>query len=144
MEYLEFLNIVNERISQGKIFSKIVYTHMAREDWRNYIMFLQPTKVEPNDGHNFSPMFSVLLDGKGRLGTDQQMRGGLGLSGIVSIEDLTIADYTDFARCLKDMGLKFNRKLNTIVTNKEEKEDKIDMKVKEVVETIDKILYEVI
>ena len=88
---------------------------MARKDWRNYIMFLQPTKVEPNDGYNFSPMFSVLLDGKGRLGTDQQMRGGLGISGIVHIDDLTTADYTDFARCLKDMGLKFNRKLNIIV-----------------------------
>lgn len=88
---------------------------MARKDWRNYIMFLQPTKVEPNDMYNFSPMFSVLLDGKGRLGTDQQMRGGLGLSGIVRIDDLTTEDYTDFARCLKGMGLKFNRKLNIIV-----------------------------
>ena len=88
---------------------------MARKDWRNYIMFLQPAKVEPNDTHNFSPMFSVLLNGKGRLDTDQQMRGGLGLSGIVRVDDLTTADYTDFARCLKDMGLKFNRKLNIIV-----------------------------
>ena len=88
---------------------------MARKDWRNYIMFLQPTKVEPNETHNFSPMFSVLLDGKGRLGTDQQMRGGLGLSGIVRVDDLTTEDYTDFARCLKNMGLKFNRKLNIIV-----------------------------
>jgi hypothetical protein len=143
MEYIEFLNIANERISQGKIFSKIVYTHMAREDWRNYIMFLQPTKVEPSETHNFSPMFSVLLDGKGRLGSDEHIKGGLGISNIISIEDLTIADYIDFARCLKDIGLKFNRKLNTIVTNKEENEDKIDIKVKEVVETIDKILDEV-
>ena len=115
MEYLEFLNIVNERINQGRIFAKIVYQPMARQDWRNYIMFLQPTKVEPNDMHNFSPMFSVLLAGTGRLGTDQQMRGGLGLSGIVRIDDLTTEDYADFARCLKDMGLKFNRKLNIIV-----------------------------
>jgi hypothetical protein len=115
MEYLEFLNIVNKRINQGRIFAKIVYLPMARKDWKNYIMFLQPTKVEPNDMHNFSPMFSVLLDGKGRLGTDQQMRGGLGLSGIVRVDDLTTEDYTDFARCLKDMGLKFNRKLNIIV-----------------------------
>ena len=88
---------------------------MGRKDWRTYIMFLQPTKVKPNDCHNFSPMFSVLLDGKGRLGSDKDMRGGLGLCGIVNIEDLTTADYTDFARCLKDMGLKFNRKLNIIV-----------------------------
>jgi hypothetical protein len=115
MEYLKFLSIVNERINQGRIFTKIVYLPMARKDWRNYIMFLQPTKVEPNDMHNFSPMFSVLLNGKGRLDTDQQMRGGLGLSGIVRVDDLTTADYTDFARCLKDMGLKFNRKLNVIV-----------------------------
>ena len=115
MEYLEFLNIVNERINQGRIFAKIVYLPMARQDWRNYIMFLQPTKVEPNDMHNFSPMFSVLLDGKGRLGSDEHMRRGLGLSGIVRVDDLTTADYTDFARCLKDMGLKFNRKLNIIV-----------------------------
>ncbi len=120
-----------------------MYTHMAREDWRNYIMFLQPTKVEPNDGHNFSPMFSVLLDGKGRLGTDQQMRGGLGLSGIVRIDDLTIADYTDFARCLKNMDFKYNRKLNIIVSKKKENYGEADMKVREVAETIDKILYEV-
>lgn len=116
---------------------------MNMNHWRNYIMFLQPTKVEPNDGYNFSPMFSVLLDGKGRLGTDQQMRGGLGLSGIVRIDDLTIADYTDFARCLKNMDLKFNRKLNIIVANKKENYGEADMKVREVAETIDKILYEV-
>ena len=78
-------------------------------------MFLQPTKVEPNDMCNFSPMFSVLLDGKGRVGTDEQMRGGLGLSAIIGIEDLTTADYIDFARCLKDMDLKFNKKLNIII-----------------------------
>ena len=119
MEYLEFLNIVNERINQGRIFAKIVYFPMGRKDWRNYIMFLQPTKVEPNETHNFSPMFSVLLDGKGRLSSDEHMRGGLGLSGIVRIEDLTTADYTDFARCLKYMGLKFNRKLNIIVSKNE-------------------------
>ena len=88
---------------------------MARKDWRDYIMFLQPTKIEPNEAHNFSPMFSVLLDGKGRLSSDEHMRGGLGLSGIVRVDDLTTEDYTDFARCLKNMGLKFNRKLNIIV-----------------------------
>jgi hypothetical protein len=112
MEYLEFLNIVNERINQGRIFTKIVYPPMAKENWRNYIMFLQPIKVEPNETHNFSPMFSVLLDGKGRIGSHER---GLGISCIVSIDDLTTEDYTDFARCLKDMGLKFNKKLNIIV-----------------------------
>ena len=88
---------------------------MARKDWRDYIMFLQPTKIEPNEAHNFSPMFSVLLDGKGRLSSDEHMRGGLGLSGIIRVDDLTTEDYTDFSRCLKNMGLKFNRKLNVIV-----------------------------
>lgn len=92
---------------------------MARKDWRNYIMFLQPTKVEPNEAHNFSPMFSVLLDGEGRLGSDEHMRRGLGISSIVRVDDLTTEDYTDFARCLKNMGLKFNRKLNIIVSKDE-------------------------
>lgn len=119
MLYSEFLNTVNERIRQGKFFSKIQYTDgysttFIRDEWRDYIMFLQP-KEYPIQCDNFSPMFSVLLDGSGRSEEEEYRRGGLGLSGIQTIEDLTVEDYADFARCLKSRGLKFNRKLKTLV-----------------------------
>jgi len=115
MEYLEFLTIVNERIRQGKIFSKMHTVKPYKKSWRDYMLFIQPTEVSPNDYHNFSPMFSVLLDGSGRTCEEQKLRGGLGLNNTFAIEDLTLEDYNDFARCLKSRGLKFNRKLNTIV-----------------------------
>lgn len=114
MYYSEFLNTVNERIRQGKFFSKIRYTEFIRDEWRDYIMFLQP-KEYPTQCDNFCPMFSVLLDGSGRSGEEEYLRGGIGLSGIQAIEDLTVEDYADFARCLKSKGLKFNRKLKTLV-----------------------------
>lgn len=114
MLYSEFLNTVNERIRQGKFFSKIYYTEFIRDEWRDYIMFLQP-KEYPIQYDNFSPMFSVLLDGGGRSGKEECRRSGLGLSGIQAIEDLTVEDYADFARCLKSRGLKFNKKLKILV-----------------------------
>jgi len=116
MYYSEFLNTVNARIRQGKFFSKIRYAELVRyeSEWRDYIMFLQP-KEYPTQCDNFSPMFAVLLDGSGRSGEEEYRRGGLGLSGIQAIEDLTMEDYTDFARCLKSRGLKFNKKLKTLV-----------------------------
>ena len=77
-------------------------------------MFLQP-KEYPTQCDKFCPMFSVLLDGSGRSGEEEYLRGGIGLSGIQAIEDLTVEDYADFARCLKSRGLKFNRKLKTLV-----------------------------
>ena len=114
MLYSEVLNIVNERIRQGRIFSKIQYVPIGNEGWRDYILFLQPTIMKPNEFGNFSPAFSVLLDGEGRPSSVEEIRGGLGLSGIVSIEDLTTEDFTDFANCLKRTGFRFNRKLNIV------------------------------
>lgn len=115
MYYSEFLNIVNRRIRQGRIFSKIQYAiSPIDEGWRDYILFLQP-KEYPTQCDNFCPMFSVLLDGSGISEEEEYRRGGLGLSGIQAIEDLTVEDYADFARCLKSRGLKFNRKLKTLV-----------------------------
>lgn len=110
MLYSEVLNIVNGRIRQGRIFSKIQYVTIGNEGWRDYILILQPTIMKPNEFGHFSPAFSVLLDGKGRPSS----RGGLGVSGIVSIEDLTTEDFTDFANCLKRTGFRFNRKLNIV------------------------------
>lgn len=114
MYYSEFINTVNNRIKQGKIFSKIRYAEPIRNDWRNYIMFLQPQEY-PLFSDKFCPMFSVLLDGSGRSGEEEERRGGLGLSGIQAIEDLTVEDYADFSRCFKSRGMKYNRKLKTLV-----------------------------
>ena len=114
MLYSEVLDIVNGRIRQGRIFSKIRYDSICNEGWRDYILFLQPTIMKPNEFGYFSPAFSILLDGKGRPSSSEYMEGGLWIIGIVSIEDLTIEDFTDFANCLKRTGFRFNRKLNIV------------------------------
>ncbi len=114
MEYETFIKFVNERIKKGKIFGKIQYPPTNKPNWRNYILFLQPSVMRRNKSHNFSPLFSVLLDGEGRTHEEEFIRGGLGLSGIMRIDDFTIEDYIDFKKCLKNKGLIYNRKTNTV------------------------------
>jgi hypothetical protein len=116
MEYSEFLKTVNERIKQGKIFSKVQYlpsSARTKVGWRDYILFVQPTLVTPNIEKIFSPLFSVLLDGSGRILNEKNREEGIGITGVIN--DLTIEDYIDFARCLKNCGYRFNSKLKTIV-----------------------------